>query len=319
MDKTVRVLTVILVAVCLGCDRTSGGPPAGGSGEVALAWGGLGRTRGRFQKPRAIAASGERLYVVDTSGRIQVFDLDGNWKESWRLAETSRGYPTGLGIGPDGCLAVADTHNYVVRIYSPAGEVVKTIGREGGGRGEFTYLTDVEFSPEGQMYVSEHGREDRVQRFDREGRFLALWGSAGEGRGEFHRPQALAVDGDGCVYVADAANHRVQKFSSEGKVLAVWGEPGRGPGQLLYPYDLALGPDGLLLVCEYGNNRVQVFDSQGRSVKIIGRAGRGPGELSGPWAVSGVGGRGLYVVDTGNNRVQLFAEALCLASARSSR
>jgi len=299
-----RFAWTILAAALAGCGASTEGeraPP-----YVRSCWGGLGRTHGLFYKPRAIAAAADRLYVADMTGRIQVFDLDGGWRGSWRLPDVSRGYPTGLGVRPDGCIAVADTHNYVVRMYSPNGEPKKTIGREGGGPGEFTYLTDVEFDRAGNMYVSEHGREDRIQKFDAEGRFITSWGRSGEAPGEFHRPQALAVDETGAVYVADAANHRVQKFSGQGDLLAVWGGPGREPGQLLYPYDLAIAGRGLLLVCEYGNNRIQAFDRNGRSAGVWGNAGRRPGQLATPWAVTWVAGRGTYVVDTGNHRIQMW-------------
>jgi len=308
---------VLLVTLVVGCGPAPEGRNA--AEEAFSSWGGPGRGPGRFQKPRAIAVSGDRIYVVDMSGRIQRFGLDGRWQASWHLDEVGRGYPTGLGVRADGCLAVADTHNYRVLIYNQDGEVIQTFGHEGGGPGEFTYLTDVEFDAAGNLYVSEHGREDRIQKFDPEGRFLTAWGGNGEEPGRFHRPQALAVGEDATVYVADAANHRIQTFSPDGKLLAVWGEPGRRAGQLLYPYDLALTPEGELLVCEYGNNRVQAFDRQGRSLGVWGKPGRNPGELATPWAVSWVPGRGLYVVDTGNNRVQLFAEGLRRVSAGMNR
>ena len=327
-------LLLAVAAVGAGCSPRSprAAPPGdeagaaprsapGGSGaapDAVLWWGGPGRTAGRFYQPRAMAAGNGRLYVVDMSGRIQVFDLEGNWQASWRLPEVTRGYPTGLGVAPDGRLAVADTHNYVVRLYSPQGELLRSMGREGPGPGEFTYLTDVEFDAQGNMFVSERGREDRVQKFDPQGRFLTTWGRSGEAPGEFHRPQGLAVDEEGSVYVADAANHRIQKFSNDGELLAVWGGPGREPGQLLYPYDLAVGPGGLLFVGEYGNNRIQAFDRRGRSVKVWGEPGRGPGQLASPWAVCWVEGRGLYVADTGNNRVQLFVGAPGVAWAGSA-
>ncbi len=308
-----RVFALLVVLLALGCGR---GADGGGAVEpVVVAWGGPGRTQGRFVKPRAMAAGRDRLYVVDMSGRIQVFDFDGRWLASWRLPRVDRGYPTGMDVRPDGCLAVADTHNYVVRIFSPEGKLLQDIGREGPGPGEFTFLTDVAVAPDGSMYVSEHGREDRIQKFDEEGRFLLTWGKAGEGPGEFHRPQALTVDAAGAVYVADAANHRIQKFSGDGELLAVWGSPGSGPGELRYPYDVCLVPGGRLLVCEYGNNRVQAFDPEGRSLGIWGRTGRGPGELATPWAVAWVEGRGFYVLDTGNHRVQLFVEPTLLASS----
>lgn len=304
MNRLLRLALVLLAALpAAGCRGDAGKAAAAPAPET---WGGPGRTPGRFYRPRAVAVNAGRVYVVDMSGRIQALGLDGKWLATWDLPETSRGYPTGLGVRPDGAIAVADTHNYVVRIYAPDGREIRRIGREGGGPGEFTYVTDVKFDKEGCMYVSEHGRQDRIQKFDRDGGLMAAWGRAGERHGEFRRPEALAVDAAGAVYVADAANHRVQKFSPDGRVLAVWGEPGRGPGQLLYPYGLALTPDGRLLVCEYGNNRVQAFDGEGRSAGIWGTAGRGPGELAAPRAVAWVPDRGILVADTDNHRLQLF-------------
>jgi len=272
-----------------------------------LVWGGPGRTDGLFYQPRAIAHAGGRLYIVDMTGRIQVFDLDGRWRATWRLPKVDKGYPTGLGMRPDGCIAVADTHNGVVRVYNPQGEEIETVGHEGRSDGKFVLLTDVEFDRDGNMYVSEHGPQGCIHKFDAYGRFIKTWGRTGDAPGEFHRPQALAVDKSGCVYVADAANDRIQKFSGDGELMAVWGAPGRKAGQLLYPYDLALTPAGRLLVCEYGNNRIQAFDRDGRSIGIWGCAGREPGRFMSPWGVAWVEGRGMYVVDTGNHRVQFFA------------
>ncbi|MFH0963192.1 MAG: hypothetical protein V2A58_04175 [Planctomycetota bacterium] len=305
-----RVAWLILIAcACAGCARPGTRPADAPSGPAVAGWGGPGRTDGRFYKPRAVAVNGDRAYIVDMSGRIQVFGTDGAWRESWKLEEVSRGYPTGLGIGPEGRLGVADTHNYAVRIYSPQGRLLGTIGKEGGGPGEFTYLTDVEFDPSGDFYVSEHGRHCRIQKFDPEGNFILEWGEDGDRPGDFHRPQALAIDRDGSVYVADAGNHRVQKFTGDGKLLAVLGGPGRGPGELLYPYDLALGPSGRLAVCEYGNNRVQIFDADGNSVAILGGPGRELGRLAGPWAVAWLGDDRILVADTDNHRLQVFGVA----------
>jgi len=270
-----------------------------------LSWGAPGRTPGRFLTPRAIAAGEDGLFVVDKSGRIQLFDYDGTFKLFWNLPIVNRGYPTGLAITPDGNLAIADTHNFVVRIFTHDGKQIRQFGREGGGPGEFTYLTDVAFDRKGFMYVSEHGREDRIQKFDPQGKFVAAWGKSGLSPGEFHRPNALVCDDDS-LYVADACNHRIQKFSLDGKLQSILGEPGEKPGQLLYPYDIALAPGGYIVVCEYGNNRIQVFDAGGRSVEILGGPGREPGKLAAPRGASFVKGRGIYVADTENQRIQLF-------------
>ena len=81
----------------------------------------------------------------------------------------------------------------------------------------------------GNVYVA-NTSNDRIQKFDANGRFLTTWGSQGSGDGQFDEPGGVAVGADGAVYVADTVNHRIQKFSSDGALLAVWGGQGTGDG-----------------------------------------------------------------------------------------
>jgi DNA-binding beta-propeller fold protein YncE len=53
----------------------------------------------------------------------------------------------------------------------------------------------------------------RIQAFDTEGRFLGKWGRVGSGDGQFRYPNAVALGGDGTVYVADRDNVRIQAFA----------------------------------------------------------------------------------------------------------
>jgi len=297
--------------IAAGCSGGSGAPSPGD----VLVIGGPGRSDGCFYRPRALAASAERLYVADMTGRLQVLDLDGRWLATWKLPEINRGFPTGVGVSPSGFVAIADTHNYVVRVYDADGREKRVIGGEGGKPGQFTYVTDAEFDRAGNMYTSEHGREDRIQKFDAEGKYLRSWGHTGTEPGEFRRPQALAVDPQGFVFVADAANHRIQKFTDEGKLVAVWGEAGTGPGQLLYPYGLALTEQGYLVVAEYGNNRIQAFDPEGHCAGIWGGPGHEAGRFALPWGVAWVEGRGIYVSDRDNHRVQVLRKPFQSAAA----
>ncbi len=52
----------------------------------------------------------------------------------------------------------------------------------------------------------------RVQRFDRQGKLLDLWGEPGNGPGQFASPWALELDGQGALHVVDSMNHRIQRF-----------------------------------------------------------------------------------------------------------
>jgi DNA-binding beta-propeller fold protein YncE len=66
------------------------------------------------------------------------------------------------------------------------------------------------------VYVADW-RNDRIQKFDAEGKFLAAYGRPGHGDGEFHRPSSVAVDRDGNMYVADWGNNRVQVLGPDGR------------------------------------------------------------------------------------------------------
>src|SRR5918999_741467 len=46
--------------------------------------------------------------------------------------------------------------------------------------------------------------------------FIMAFGRSGTGEGEFNRPNGIAVDADGDIYVCDWLNGRVQVFDSQG-------------------------------------------------------------------------------------------------------
>src|SRR5206468_4632412 len=101
------------------------------------------------------------------------------------------------------------------------------------------------------VYVVDHGRPG-VRRFDRRGALLGSWGGAGTERGRFARPDGIAVDGDGNVYVADSDNHRIQKFAADGSFLLQWSAPGRR-GRPWLPRGVGTDAQGHVWVSEVGS------------------------------------------------------------------
>jgi len=304
--STACVVLLLALATGAGCRRHPGAGP-----DVVRSFGRTGSGAGEFLYPRAIDYEpGGHVLVVDKTGRIQRLTETGQPEASIQMPLIEAGYPTGLKLGPDSRLYVADTHYHRVLILSAAGQIVGEFGSFGRDDGCFIYPTDVEHGPDGRLYVSEYGGNDRVSVFNADGGFLFSFGSPGAGPGQFSRPSALCIDADRqALYVADACNHRIGVYDLEGRLQSYIGEPGRAPGQLRYPYDLALlggstSPE--LVVCEYGNNRIQVFDSTGRSVAVYGKAGRGLGQLAYPWGVAVGPKRQVFIVDAGNNRIQVW-------------
>lgn len=288
-------------------------PQSTSAGEPELVWGRRGLSDGRLMKPRAMVIDpSDTLYIVDMTGRIQCFDVDGNFLRGWRTPEIKQGKPTGLAWSNDGQLLVADTHYFRMLVYSPNGELIeqRTIGGEHGDEpGQFHFVTDVVQAANQNYFIGQYGQIDRIQEFDPKGNFIRMWGSQGSEPVQFSRPQGLMVDQQGLLWVADACNHRIQVFDTQASVpelVKCWGEFGAAPGQLKYPYGFVFDKDDTLLIAEYGNHRVQRFSRDGEPLGILGGLGDAPGQFLSPWAL-GLDSTGkLHVLDTMNHRVQRF-------------
>ncbi len=133
-------------------------------------------------------------------------------------------------------------------------------GSFGTGNGQFRYPHNVVTDAYGNVYVSDYWN-NRIEKFDSNGHFLAAWGSSGSGNGQFNDPSGEAVDSGGNLYVADSGNNRIQKFSPAGAWLA-----NIGSGQLSGPDAVAVDSSGYIYAADTGNTRIAKFDSNGNMV-----------------------------------------------------
>jgi DNA-binding beta-propeller fold protein YncE len=294
------LLALLLLPLFAGCFADPARPE--------IVWGKHGVQNGDLARPRAIAIdSKDRLYIVDFTARIQVYDRDGNYLGlTWCTPDYRNGRPSGLSIDRDDNLICSDSHYHLIRIYSPEGKELRQLGGVGGtDPAQLSYVSDVVQDADRYYYVAEFGENHRITKLDPDGKFVKCWGSEGSEPGQLSRARALALGPkDGYLYVADAVNDRIQVFTRDGDLVRLWGEPGDGPGQMKYPYDLAFDKAGDLYVVEFGNDRIQKFTADGKPLGTWGGPGREPGRLNRPWALA-IDGRGsIHVVDTENHRVQ---------------
>lgn len=94
-------------------------------------------------------------------------------------------------------------------------------------------------------------------------------GSLGTGDGKLQRPQGVALDGEGNIWVVDKNNYRIQKFDKNGKfLLKVGGTQGTNPGQFSDTRSIAVTSNGTVWVSEI-NGRLQAFDGNGKFIRQI--------------------------------------------------
>ncbi len=306
MAGTIATAPVLLSAN--GCARQAAEDQEGSN----LIFGKLGMSDGRFQKPRAIAIDdNDQLYIVDKTGRIQVFDSEGKFLRGWKTPETANGKPTGLSIDREGNLMVADTHYFRVLFYTVDGTPLpeKTLGGSfGPEQGQMAFVTDCVQTENGEYLVSEYGAYDRIQKYSRDGKFIDWFGEHGDAPNQFSRPQSLALDENGHLWIADSCNHRIQVYDwseNEPRLIKSFGSNGTEPGQFRYPYGIYLGVD-CIYVAEYAGHRIQKLTRDGQFLSSWGKAGKKNGELNAPWSIVFDSKGRMYAVESGNHRVQRF-------------
>jgi tripartite motif-containing protein 71 len=288
-----------------------------------LQWGSIGCGNGQFGSNRDVAADACHVYTIDHCGRVQVFDVEGNYCTQWGelgLNPYNLFMPYGIALDPAGYVYVAELGRGKVIKFTTTGTPVTEWGTPGSGPGQFTYPVKVALDAAGDVYVADYSNH-RIQKFTSSGAFLLEWGSAGSGNGQFIYPTGIAIDASGFVYVTDDCNHRVQKFTSAGVYVSQWGTLGSGPGEFIHATDVGVDASGDVFVVEgfndacgpaNYNNRVQRFTSAGVYLQEWGGSGNAPGQFGSPWGIGMAPGSCVfYVADTDNRRIQRFGTAGC--------
>ncbi len=128
-------------------------------------------------------------------------------------------------------------------------------------------------------------------------------------------PEAVAVDAQGDVFVADQLGFVIQKFDAEGTLEAEWGSYGSAHGQFGPIGGIATDAGGDLYVVDSSHNRIQKFGPNGNFITAWGHRGSELGTFSfgssqdythPPGGGIAVSGGHVYVADSSNDRIERF-------------
>jgi DNA-binding beta-propeller fold protein YncE len=283
-----------------------------------------------------VAGCGEPVAILgDTPGAMRIVagvaDASGESVET--LATESRiADPTGLAIGTDGMLFVAEAVN--ARVISVASN--GTLGVVRADRfcsGDcLESPADAALDPLGRLIVADRA-DHRIWRFDPgtgTAEILAGTGALGitpdgapAAGSPLNRPTGVAVDADGVIYFAELGAHRVRFIDATGalRTLVGTGTPGfsgDGGASTEAEIDTPRGLDiaaGILYLADSGNNRIRAVSlDDGTITTVAGTGLRGFGgdggaavaaALNSPEDVAATSdGRRIFIADTGNHRVR---------------
>ena len=135
---------------------------------------------------------------------------------------------------------------------------------------------------------------------DQEGKVVKLFQ---QGSPPLDNPYGVAVDSEGCVYVAEIIECRVHKFSGDGAhLMSVGGAEG-----VAFPAGINVSRDDKVYICDDTNNKVHVFNKNLEKLFSFGESGSAPGNLQSPSDVGFDSDGSVCVADTKRERIVKFS------------
>ncbi|WP_412850405.1 T9SS type A sorting domain-containing protein [Chryseobacterium sp. PMSZPI] len=251
---------------------------------------------------------------------------EGNANGTGTTAQFSN--PMGICKDAAGNLYVADTYNRSIRKITPQGQVTTLAGSgtygnaDGAGTAaQFGRPTGITVDNAGNVYVVDTSNE-RIRKITPQGLVTTLAGSSAgyaEGTGaaaQFNRPEGIAVDTAGNLYVADTDNNRIRKITPQGQVTTLAGGTygyADGPGataRFINPYGITIDADGNLYLTDMGYARIRKITPQGLVTTLAGgTTGYADGigtaaQFNSPIGITTDTNGNIYVADTYNYRIR---------------
>ena len=249
--------------------------------------------------------------------------------------------PSAIAYDSQGNLYIAETANHVVRKVDPAGHITTVAGTgvqgyEGDNEAATSALLD---SPQGiavdaaNLYIADT-HNHRIREVDLASGIIrtiagnSTAGSAGDNglaaSATLDRPVAIALDGEGDLFIADAASHRIRKIDAVTKnITTVAGAGTQGyegdnaqaiSALLDSPQGLAVDANGNLYLADTHNQRVRRIDALTGTITtvagngVFGYAGDSSAapsaRLALPQGLSVDAAGNLYFADRANHRVR---------------
>lgn len=225
-------------------------------------------------KPLGIAYAKGRIYVGNaTAKRIDVYNVGGKQFRKSGTFKKSIGSPTDMAVDAEAnLLFVVDGSAKQVEIFDLKGNHKRTIPVNDPQHNDLANPTGIVLDTAGQrVFVSDYGDGGRwiyprVQIFDYEGNLLStIPGKKGMFGQRFSRPQGLALNAAGQLFMLDCFSSEILVFEpAGGTLLKTLSGFGSEPGRMQLPLDIVLDPrTNDLYVTNNRLKRIEIFRKGG--------------------------------------------------------
>jgi hypothetical protein len=263
---------------------------------------------GALNRPVGVSAADGTVYVSDTGANVVASVANGTTTavagtlsafgehgDGGPAASASLYRPGGSAVDAKGDVFIADSGDNTVREITPAGAIRRIAGTGIAGLG----------------FAGPHGFPAALSSLD--------------------RPQNVAVNAAGDVFIADTYNNRVVKVTPQGQIQAVAGDGAAGYSgdgrlaafaELNSPTGVAVDSQGNLYIADSANNVIRRVDARTGTITTVAgdvaadKANDGLGGFSGdggpatsaqlndPQGVAVDGAGDLFIADTFNNAIR---------------
>ena len=293
-----------------------------GTGEMGFSGDGGPAIEARIQRPTAVALDNHgNLYIADEQNRrVRMVGPDGIistvvgsgrsevQNQDLPAIETNLDLAYGIATDKDDNLYVLSRgHSKIFKVGSDGiARRVVGMGEQGfGGDGGPAIDARINFpdhlvvDARGNLFIADTGSH-RVRRVSPDGMITTVAGMGelgfrGDGgpavAAQLAHLVAIAIDGEGNLYIADFNNHRIRKLSTDGIMASIagTGESGyNGDGkpviecQIGEPCGVAVDRGGYVYIGDQVNNRVRVVTPSGMMYTVAGTGVRGHTGDGGP-------------------------------------
>lgn len=274
----------------------AGGNGTGFSGDDGPA------RKAQLQIPSAVAVGpDDSLYVADTfNRRVRKVGPDGIITtvagkqggggfsgDGGPAKDAVLNRPSGVAIGPDGSVYIADTGHNVIRRVGLDGIITTIAGKRSGGlfSGDggpakdatlnLTLHSGIAVALDGTLFIADTGNH-RIRKVRPDGIITTVAGSSNQGgfdgdggpatSAKLSQPLGVTVGPDGSLYIADTGSHHIRRVGADGIIttmvgtgIAVFNGDG-GPARtasVFFPTGVAVSPDGSLYIADTSNLRIR--------------------------------------------------------------